>query len=153
MDGTTTTLVKHSVPEKHRKDRAHVARMLYALSVDSLANMRPLSCFIEEPLVAGARNLQSSLKIAQVCGVMLTAAGMERVDTVLVPVSSWKKGTIGNGSTNKDGIRAWLDTKHPQVAQKCGHDQDLYDAACIALHGQGLLKRVGQLGHGLQDEP
>lgn len=141
--------VKYEVSPKHRKDRAYVASTLFGQAKKFLDGL-PCAVFIEEPVVAGARNIRSSLLIAQVCGVMLAAAGMERV-TRLVPVSTWKKETIGSGSADKQHVRDWLDRVHPQVASKCGHDQDLYDASCVALYGQAMLRRAEVLGQGLQD--
>ena len=108
--------------------------------------------YIEEPLVAGARNLQSSLKIAQVAGALLClSAGMEQV--YLVPVATWKKDVIGHGGAVKSEVCSWVAEHHPQVAAVCGLDQDLYDAAAIAFYGQGCLRRSGQLSGGLCEQP
>lgn len=149
-DGVRT--LKFEVPTKYRKGRAYVASTLHDQAKWFLDEVGPAAVFIEEPVVAGARNLRSSLLIAQVCGAVLVAAGMERV-VRLTPVSSWKKETVGNGNAGKQDVRDWLDAAHPQVAAVCGHDQDLYDATCVALHGQGLLRRSDVLRSGLHDEP
>lgn len=138
------SLIKHGIHEKHRKDRNYVANYLYGFASSVVDAYQPEAIFIEEPVVAGAMNMRSSLLIAQVCGVMLVAAGMGRV-VKLIPVSTWKKETVGSGSANKVAVRLWLDNKHPEVASECRHDQDLYDAACVAFYGQGLLQRSDDL--------
>lgn len=143
---------KVTVETKYRKDRALVAHLLYTAALRLVTMSHPDAIFIEEPVVAGARNLRSSLLIAQVCGVMLVAAGMGRV-VKLTPVSSWKVETVGHGNADKDAIRRWLDHVHPAIAKECGLDQDLYDASCVALYGQGLLGRGDAVRSGLQDGP
>lgn len=87
--------------------------------------------FIEEPVVAGARNLRTSLQIAQTAGVVLLASGR---GTRLVPVTSWKKGVIGKGNATKEEISAWLAQKYPKYYKMCNGDQNLVDATCIALY-------------------
>jgi Holliday junction resolvasome RuvABC endonuclease subunit len=152
LAGKAVHAKKIEVPASRTKDRAYVQTTLYREASSYLDEVGPTHVFIEEPVVAGARNLRSSLLIAQTCGSMLCVAGMERV-VRLVPVSSWKKATVGIGSADKDAVRRYIDTFHPQVAKVCGFDQDLYDAACVALYGQGLLRRVSQLSDGFQDDP
>lgn len=88
--------------------------------------------FCEEPVVAGARNLRSTILVAETVGVVLALDAR----VYLVPVSSWKKSTIGKGNATKDEVREWLNNSHPKYAQQCGVDQDLTDAAAIYLHGR-----------------
>lgn len=136
--------LKVSVSDKIM-NRHEIIRQLSASVGSWLAEKRPDVLYIEEPLVAGARNLQSSLKIAQVAGALLClSAGMERV--YLVPVSTWKKDTVGHGNATKPEVRAWVDQHYPSIASVCGLDQDLYDAAAVALYGQGCLARSDKLG-------
>lgn len=85
---------------------------------------------IEEPVVAGARNLRTSLQIAQTCGALLAHCP---ADTVLVPVSSWKKATTGKGNASKEDVSAWLKGAFPDFWYQCEGDQNLIDATCIAL--------------------
>lgn len=92
--------------------------------------------FVEAPVLAGARNIQSTIKVAQTTGAVL--AGLDNVREVAI--SSWKKRTVGNGNANKEQVRLWLDVTHPEIAHMCGGNQDLYDAACIALYGQSVLQ-------------
>jgi Holliday junction resolvasome RuvABC endonuclease subunit len=87
--------------------------------------------YVEEPVVAGARNLRTSLQIAQVCGVVLSVLNGE-----LVPVSSWKKGTVGKGNAKKEDAANWLQEVHPVLHQRTKR-QDHIDATCIRLYGLG----------------
>lgn len=98
-----------------------------------------LTVFIEEPVLAGVRNIRTTIQIAETVGAVLSV----RFPTYLVPVPSWKKDTIGKGNASKDQIRDWLTAEHPRYAALCGGSQDLVDAACICLYGQSV---VGSLG-------
>lgn len=90
--------------------------------------------YCEEPVVAGARNLRSTILIAETAGMIL---GM-RARTVLVPVSSWKKSTVGKGNATKDEVAQWLREEHPGYASHCHGNQDLTDAAALCIYGQQL---------------
>lgn len=94
--------------------------------------------WVEAPIVAGARNLQSSLKIAQATGVVHSVFP----DTYEVAVASWKKTVCGNGNLTKDQVAAWLKENHPDIYRLVHHSQDLIDAACIALYGEAVSERL-----------
>lgn len=153
LDGDQPYVFKTSVPQKI-KDPQQIARDLYAAGLLYLTSWSPLAVYIEEPLVAGARNLQSSLKIARSVGVFMgacVAAGITH--TYLIPVATWKAKVVGHGNASKDDVRAWLAGHKPEIAEICGDDQDLRDAACIALYGQGLQRRVDAIRSGFQSQP
>lgn len=95
--------------------------------------------FCEEPVVAGARNLRTSLKIAQAVGAIVSGAAHSTLRTYLVPVSKWKKATCGSGSAGKPQVTDWLNHTHPAYAAACGGKQDLVDACCIALYGLSII--------------
>lgn len=88
--------------------------------------------FMEAPVVAGAKNIQSTIRVAETFGLVACLVP----DAREVAVSSWKKATVGNGNASKVQVREWLDGNHPDVARMCRGNQDLYDAACIALYGE-----------------
>lgn len=98
--------------------------------------------WVEAPLVAGARNLQSSLKVAQMTGVVHACLP----ETHQVAVSSWKQRVVGRGNADKGAVRSWLDEHHPDIAHLCRGNQDLYDAACIALYGRDVAETVAASG-------
>lgn len=99
--------------------------------------------FVEEPPLAGSRNVRTALQLAQVLGAILSGVGIEAYP---VPVSSWKKGTVGSGNATKEDVSDWLSEQHPGYSASCGDDQNLIDATCIALYGQQLLYRARVLG-------
>lgn len=97
---------------------------------------------VEAPIVAGKRNLQSTIKIAGVYGVTLSVVG-QWAPVVEVAVDSWKKATVGKGGVNKTVVTAWLRETHPLLYSGCfttsgSLDQNLVDATCIALYGEQL---------------
>lgn len=93
--------------------------------------------FCEEPVLAGRRNIRSTILIAETVGMVLSM----HAPVYLVPVSSWKKGTVGKGNATKDDVAEWLRKEHPDLSSMCGSDQDLVDAACICLYGSAISNR------------
>lgn len=85
--------------------------------------------YIEEPVVAGVRNLRVSLQIAQVAGALMST-GSGR----LVPVTQWKKEVVGKGNANKMYVAKWFKDNHPKLHAKIEGQQDLVDASCIHLY-------------------
>lgn len=99
------------------------------------------SVFIESTLVGN--NTKYSIQLAQTMGAVLSA--LVSYPVYQVNVGTWKKEVLGNGSSKKDQVRAWLEANYPAYAVSCDGDQDSYDATCIALYGRGVLARSGLL--------
>ena len=95
--------------------------------------------FIEAPVVAGARNLQTSLRIAQTAGALHTVM----FDSYQVSVAEWKKTVIGKGNVGKPEVKAWIQKQYPNLAKMCSK-QDHFDAAAIALFGREKLAIAGR---------
>lgn len=110
----------------------------------------PFTFFVEEPLVAGARNLRTSLLMAQAVGALMVGLTTTKGGCYQVPVSRWKKETVGNGSASKKDVALWLSDTHPEYAAACDGSQDYADACCIALYGVAVLVNadamVGAIG-------
>jgi Holliday junction resolvasome RuvABC endonuclease subunit len=101
--------------------------------------------FIEEPLVG--RSTRVSLQVAQVAGALIYALGHRGEREVhLVSVKAWKKSVVGNGNASKAVVSDWLREHHPVYHARCGSNQDLIDAACIAVYGSELIGRAKRLG-------
>ena len=90
--------------------------------------------YVEEPVVAGARNLRVSLRIAQVGGAVLSVVNGE-----FVPVSTWKKATVGKGNAPKSDVKKWLEGRPEYIM--ASSSQDWVDATCIRLYGEMCAKR------------
>ena len=111
-------------------------------SLDIVFNRcEPEVIFVEEPVVAGVRNLRSTILIAQTVGMVLTSPAQ----VYLVPVSSWKKVTVGKGNAKKEEVASWLVNNHPDYAELCGNDQDLVDAGAINIYGRQILGSLGSV--------
>lgn len=99
--------------------------------------------YIEAPVVAGARNLQSTIKAAMTCGAVI--GRLDHATVHLIAVDTWKKAVCGLGGIDKAAVRDWLYASSPVLAEACNDDQDRIDATCIALAGhlgaQGALPR------------
>ena len=88
---------------------------------------------IESPIVAGVRNLQTTIGIAQTHGVVLSSCRSTTPEQVAV--AQWKKATVGRGNANKDDVSRWLQQRYPIYHEQCAGDQNWIDATCIALYG------------------
>ena len=99
----------------------------------------PDAIFIEEPVVAGAGNIRSTILIAETVGMVLSCG----LPTYLVPVSSWKKKTVGNGNATKQEVAEWIEKELPEYAALCKRDQDLLDAGAIGEYGRQVMEALG----------
>lgn len=97
--------------------------------------------FIEEPPLAGVRNVRTFKGLAETAGALM-ARQTGRVE--YVEVSTWKKEVCGHGGLSKEGVADWLAKNHPSYLEHCAGDQNLIDATCIALYG--VLRRVAAEG-------
>lgn len=90
--------------------------------------------YVEEPVLAGARNIRSTILVAETVGMIL---GLPcRVE--VVPVSSWKMTTVGKGNASKEDVSSWLKLVHPDVHAGCSGNQDLCDASAIYYYGRAM---------------
>ena len=128
LDGGDLSLYVFNTLRLRRHERweelAILSDTVHDLNIDGHA-------YIEEPPLAGSRNLQTFLHLAQVSGVVSAAAR----PSILVPVSSWKLGTIGRGNATKEQVADWLRARHADWHAKCAGDQNCIDATCIAIYG------------------
>ena len=118
------------IKPKKTEERAKILRTLSVELATLLDGADPV--YIEEPVVAGVRNLRSSLMLAQTAGAL-----MSRISgpVALVPVSSWKKEVCGHGGLGKPEVAAWLKVNQPMFFDNCLDDQNKIDATCIAMFG------------------
>lgn len=114
-------------------DKSDRNNELSHLRVQMLLTVKPQDIiFVEQPVVAGARNIQSTLRIAETVGMIYSLPAR----VYGVAISTWKKATVGKGNATKENVEEWLDSTHPTYSALCGGDQDLRDAAAICLYGQ-----------------
>lgn len=131
-------------------DDTHVAetftvkpQVVRTLELDALAkSLRALigpedDVFVEEPPLAGPRNLSTFAALNQVLGMVLATVGGREAN-----VMQWKRDVCGSGNTDKLGVSRWLQDHHPTYFAQCSGDQNLVDATCIALYGRLVLARV-----------
>ncbi len=98
--------------------------------------------WIEDTLIGN--NRKYSIQLTEVRGAVMAALALS-ADVRLVNVATWKAQVIGDGHANKDSVKDYIHVTHPAYAALCGSDQDLYDAACIALHGLQITERASGL--------
>jgi len=129
----------HEVPKSERTlELRAIGRYLRSLEADGLLEGTK---WVEAPVVAGARNIQSTIAIAQTSGVVHTSLS----DTHQVAVSSWKQRTVGKGNADKQAVKQWLADNYPELFRYCA-TQDLVDAACIALYGRDAARALDSSG-------
>lgn len=129
IDDGRLSLQSHSSLRIHRQSRSAELRTLHRW-LSELTALEPGPVYVEEPPLAGARNLQTFLHLAQVSGVVASAT-----PATLVPVSVWKRGTVGNGAAGKELVADWLRASFPDYYRQCDGNQNYVDAVCIALYG------------------
>lgn len=106
--------------------------------------------FVEAAVVAGAKNLQSTIKVAMAVGAIISALPGRHVE--LIAVGSWKKEVCGKGNLDKDGVVDWLLSAHMDLAVACQDskgrmDQDRVDATCLAMVGGREPAATSGWGH------
>lgn len=130
LDSGEHLVVSHVI--KKPKDRYEELKELSSVFRQLTTTEEDSRVFVEEPVVAGVRNLRTSLKIAQNAGAVF--AGSSNPAT-FVPVSSWKKEIVGKGNAKKEEIAEFLKANHYEMWANCNNDQNLIDATCVALYG------------------
>jgi Holliday junction resolvasome RuvABC endonuclease subunit len=133
-----------TVPTK-LKDRPEVLGRLDEQLDELFSEVDFEAVFVEQPLV-GRGGAHATIVQAQVQGLVLARANLAGTPGVYtVNVKSWKKRVVGNGNSDKAAVTAWLEEAHPVLAAMAGGDQDLVDAACIALYGREVMERAAKL--------
>lgn len=97
---------------------------------------RPGVVWVELP-TGGFPNPHLTGAWAVICGAMyhaLEEKGPYPTSVWSIPVTSWKKATVGSGNANKQMIAAWALNEGCPVST-----QDGYDAYCIARAGRRKL--------------
>lgn len=92
--------------------------------------------YVESPVVAGARNLQTTIKLSLINGAVIVALQNSGYSVQHVAPSTWKKDVLGNGAANKQDVADWIADHWPELHASVQKDQDLIDAACIYLAGR-----------------
>lgn len=94
--------------------------------------------FIESPLV-GKGGVRSTLVQAFTSGAVQAALVEGGATVTMVNVGTWKLDVIGHGNATKDDVAEGVRLRWPAFVRSAGEDQDLLDAAAIALFGQDHL--------------
>ena len=150
IDAKTGKSVMCSTVEapKKMKPRPEVLKYLHdSFSSDLRVGFRggDFTVFIEHPLV-GRGGAHATIVQAQVQGVVMsTAIQFGALGVYEVNVQSWKKAVVGHGGADKDTVKSWLIDHHPALAELAGDDQDLVDAACVAIYGRDVVERGSRL--------
>jgi|JI10StandDraft_1071094.scaffolds.fasta_scaffold1177556_1 Holliday junction resolvasome RuvABC endonuclease subunit len=117
-----------------KSNRGEELRLL-AIQFQSIFCQRDTIAFIEEPLMAGPRNIRTALQLAQVAGALMTT-----VPSYFVPVATWKKEIVGKGNAKKEEVAEFLKAHH--AFGHALHSQDLIDATCIRLYGERQIAKI-----------
>jgi len=88
--------------------------------------------FIEEPPLAGPKNLRVYGKLHQTVGALFSVCP---AITQLVPVDTWKMEVCGKGGLSKEDVASFLKDRQLAYYEQCEGNQNYIDAVCIALYG------------------
>lgn len=89
--------------------------------------------FVEKAIAGASGNRQTAIHMGIANGAVI---GAHIGESHLVLPMVWKKAVVGHGHADKNRIREWLELTHPETSAACQDDQDLRDAACVALYGR-----------------
>ena len=135
----------HTITVKKQPSRADELYELETGLYGYFPMMHPCWVYIEAPVV-GRGGARPTVLQSQVDGVVQVATvRFGHLGTYSVNNKTWKKAVVGNGNAAKDDTRSWLAAHHPVLADLCGDDQDLVDAAGVALYGTGVIERARRL--------
>lgn len=96
--------------------------------------------FIEDAL-AGRGGVKATKVQAYTNGGVQAASYGRAEGVYLVNVGTWKKAIIGKGNATKDEVASCIQEIWQEAGEEAGNDQDLLDAAAIALYGAGVVRR------------
>jgi hypothetical protein len=131
----------HLVSVGYEKKQPHRSMELAGLQAQVQEYVAPEDdVWVEKPPLAGPRNLATFGDLNQTYGAVLAAAGGREA---IVPV--WKRDVCGNGRMTKAEVSRWLKDHHRPYSDRCGGDQNLVDAVCIALYGKVVEARAKTL--------
>lgn len=136
------------VAPKKVKNRGEIlAQFLdpFTAFVEEAVARGPTWMFVENPLV-GVGGPHATIVQAQVQGLVLGTSVRSGVAAAYpVNVQTWKKDVVGRGNASKDEVAAWLKRECPNLTDMADGDQDLVDAACVALYGIRVIDRGERL--------
>ena len=110
--------------------------------VDELArcgNPVTRQLYVEAPYT-GVSPLSTNVQ-AFVSGVIQACFVHAGYDVQLVPPSTWKHEVCGSGAATKEQVRATIRSRWANVYDLAGGDQDVLDAAALALYGDAVVHR------------
>lgn len=115
-------------------------RLIKWLALEQDATRHGTRLYVEAPVVAGARNIQATIGIAETVGMVLSLG----FPATLVAISSWKKKVIGSGAATKEDVERWYKSTGGSL-----RGQDFYDAAAIYEYGRQDVAIAERLRGGL----
>ena len=96
--------------------------------------------FLEAPVVAGARNIQATVKQAFINGIIQSEVGRAGAMCVLVAPSTWKVSSTGRGGASKDQVADAIRRHDETLANTIGSNQDQFDATGLCIHGRCVVE-------------
>lgn len=128
--------------EVPKRDRYVELRMLSRRISDVLCNDDDV-VFIEEPPLAGSRNVRTLISLAQVSSVIMASS---QAHCYFVEVARWKKDVIGMGNASKYLVSEWVEKNDPEFfatnqSVRKG-DQNSLDARCIEIYGHQVMDKL-----------
>lgn len=103
--------------------------------------------FVESALM-GRGGVRSTIVQAQAASTVYISSVISGLVVHEVNVQTWKKDIVGSGNASKSDVSQWLDAHEPGLAELCGGDQDLVDAACLSLYGQRVTRLGSEIARG-----
>jgi len=94
----------------------------------------PVVAYVESPVV-GRGGVRSTMAQAFTSGAVQATLHEAGIEVRMANVSHWKKVVVGMGNAVKADVHAMIARRWPHFSERAGTDDDLNDAAAIALYG------------------
>jgi Holliday junction resolvasome RuvABC endonuclease subunit len=104
--------------------------------IDKWPNHIDIEAWVESPIV-GRGGVRSTMVQCYTSGAIQGALYDAGILAQSANVSSWKKRVVGKGNATKPEVADFLRLRWPSIFSEAAGNQDIIDAACIALYGQG----------------
>jgi Holliday junction resolvasome RuvABC endonuclease subunit len=91
-----------------------------------------VTVYLEAPVMG--RSVKPTIVQSYVSGI-IQAVATAVADVELVNNKTWKRVIVGNGNASKADTKRYFRKVYPELARRCGDDDDLFDACGLALYG------------------
>jgi Holliday junction resolvasome RuvABC endonuclease subunit len=107
-----------------------------------MENHKPSMVAVEAPIMGSSGAAQTVIKMSMVAGAIISYLHARNIPLIVVPPSTWKSVSIGNGNASKASIHDWAELRWPGWAKT----EDESDALGLSVYADLHLHGIGAVG-------